>query len=122
MRPDYVYVFDECHRVYPPLTAEQKAAGKLWSGGPPIYREFWRKEKIVGETSRSWITDRDHKIPKKGTGKHFLRTDLELDQRCWLEEHRHKLRNLLDWGPARDNAEAFDALAAAIGYAPRMPR
>lgn len=34
--------------------------------GNPIWREHWWKVKIVGETSRSWISAYGHKIPKKG--------------------------------------------------------
>lgn len=38
-----VYVFDENHRIYQPGISS------------PIFREYFREQKVVGETSRSWL-------------------------------------------------------------------
>lgn len=48
--PEFVWEFDGNHRVYRPLTDEERATGRMYSRGGPIYREYWRKRRVVGET------------------------------------------------------------------------
>lgn len=78
-----VWFFDINRRIYP------KDGG---IGRRPIWREHWRPEKISSETSRSWVTEWDRKIPKKGPLPHGVAICEEEIQRLgFIEEHRWRI-------------------------------
>ena len=82
---DTIWRFDENRRVYSPAPA-----GKVYSTGGPIYREHWVATKIVGETSRSWITTHwGQKAPKRGPHPGWAFTEGEVDDRVYVHENRH---------------------------------
>ena len=81
-----VWLFDENNRVY----ARDDKGRSL--GGGPIWREHWRPVKIVGETSRSWITEYRDKIPKKGHDQRkFAFTRDEIEEQAYIHENRYRL-------------------------------
>lgn len=49
-----LYQFDVNRRVYRDVTQEERAAGKVWNSGPPLYAEHFRRMTITGETRQSW--------------------------------------------------------------------
>lgn len=84
-----VYVFDINRRVY------RKKDG-LGSGGP-IWREHYRPDVVVSETSRSWVTKCMVKIPKKGRDPQSVAFSKdEIDAMEWVHEHRYKIVRLLE--------------------------
>lgn len=99
-----VWRFDENRRVYP------KDSG---IGASPIWREHWRPVKIVGETSGSWVAQNDGKINKKAPGQKWAFSQAEIDEREWVEVHRHQIREhiLQVTDPA-----VLRQIAALVGY------
>ena len=89
-----IWVFDENHRVYP-----RDDHGRTL--GPPIWREFWRKMEVLGETQRKWLIGfpgskhlppKPIKIPKKGSLPWgFAWDEAEIDRLVWIHDHRHKI-------------------------------
>ena len=111
-KPTHVWIFDINRRVY----GKNKYA--------PIWREHWRRREITGETSRSWIVGeylkhRELKIPKnpKTPQRHIAWSDKELDQLCWLHEHRYRLCRHVESLPAAELIK----VASLIGYEPSPP-
>ena len=102
-----VWIFDNNRRVYP--KAEK---GRLWASGGPIYREHWTTAKIIGETRRSWITDRNQKVPKKGPHPGVRFTQHEVDEDAWMNDHRYKVSEAV--ARCRD-VEKLRAIAQAVG-------
>ena len=76
--PD-VWVFDINSRAY---DANRRS----------IYRAHWRKVKIAGETSRSWVTNRNEKISKKG-GRGIAFSQDAIDRDVWINDNKHRLSN-----------------------------
>jgi len=73
------WIFDENRRKY----KEDKNGRSL---GGPIWREHWVKVNIVGETSRSWITDYfGRKVPKKG-GRGYSFSEAGIDRMAFVEK------------------------------------
>lgn len=88
-RPTHIWIFDQNRRVY------RKDKNGIPSG-PPIWRERWRKATVVGETSRSWITNFSEKIPKKGCNKRMVCfSEKELDRLSYVEENRRKISDIV---------------------------
>lgn len=104
---DSVWVFDENRRVY-----TKPANGKIYSSGPPIWREHWRQMWIIGETNRSWILgwvknsmlqskSKNMAVDKKGLtagtarcmiggkGRAVLRYAIDVERAAWVYDHRH---------------------------------
>lgn len=108
-KPTHVWIFNENHRVY----------GKDRSA--PIWREHWRRREITGETSRSWIVGgySELKIPKnpKTPQRHIAWSEKELDQLCWLREHRYRIVRSVESLPAAELIK----IASLIGYEPSPP-
>jgi hypothetical protein len=103
-----VYVFDINRRVYPP-----KPPGKSYSSSGPIWREHWVPQQIVGETSRSWITNHDRKIPKRGEAHGVAFDKADVDRAAWVHDNVHKIADKVT------RCKDFDVLvrvAAAVGY------
>lgn len=108
-RPEFVWIFDINRRIYKP-----KEPGRLYSSGPPIWREHWRKRAITGETKRSWITEYGQKIPKKDADpRAFCFSEEEIDRMAWIVDNRHRLarhiESLLDF-------EKMKQIAEIVGY------
>lgn len=90
--PKGIFIFDGNHRVYPP-----RKPGELYSHGGPIWREHWVWNEIVSETSRSWVTRRGEKIPKKEPlprGCAWTKEDIE--KKAWVHENLHKITRVLE--------------------------
>ena len=105
---DTVYQFDINHRVY-----ARDAAGRAQGG--PIYREYFRPYVITGTDKRSWLvsapgSDRQFKVSKDK-----VLTSGQMDEQCWVEDHRIKVVRLVD--QCRDPA-VLKSVAALLGYAP----
>ncbi|MFA5040036.1 MAG: hypothetical protein WC464_00180 [Bdellovibrionales bacterium] len=56
----------------------------------PIWRYHWRETKIVGETSKSWITEYKEKIPKKNP-KGVVFSEQELDDAEYVHNNSYKI-------------------------------
>jgi len=110
-KPTHVWIFDGNRRVYGKDRFE------------PIWREHWRRREITGETSRSWIVGGypELKIPKnpKTPQTHPLVawSETELDQLCWLHEHRYRIIRSVESPPAAELIK----IASLIGYKPSPP-
>lgn len=77
-----------------------------------IYREQWRPMTIVGETSRSWITDwYSLKLPKKGGG--YLTSEEQLDEMVWIHDNKYPIVRKLE--RCNDYA-SLKAVAEIVGY------
>jgi hypothetical protein len=81
---DTVWVFDGNRTVY-----KRDETGRRF--GAPIWREHWRPEEIVSETTRSWITKWGTKISKKNPGVLVIFSEEELDKRCWIKDNQYKI-------------------------------
>lgn len=96
-----VWMFDQNRRIY-----KDNRSG-------PIYREYWRPIKITSETTRSWITERGNKIPKKGEHNGYCFTEQEVNDKSWVEDNRYKIAEAVNW--MRD-VETLRAVAKLAGY------
>ena len=107
-KPEKVWVFDENRRVY-----RKDKDGKSLGAGP-IWREHWREMKITGETSRSWITEWDRKIPKKGFNPRFVCfSEEEIDRNAWIKENRNKIARVIE---RHNDYDLLQKVAQLIGY------
>ena len=77
------WVFDINHRVY-----ERDENNRCY--GSPVWIKHWVEQKIVGETSRSWVTSYGKKIPKKG-GKGIAFDWEEVEQSAWVKRNRFNI-------------------------------
>lgn len=61
--------------------------------GGLIEREYWKQDKVVGETSRSWIIGewRQIKLPKKGPCNGYAFSQAEVDQLSYVRENRYRI-------------------------------
>lgn len=111
--PD-VWVFDECRRVY-----RRDENGNTY--GSPIWREHWRKLKIVGETRVSWISSYGDRIPKKGgrmrlSSGHFCDvsfSEADIDRQAWVKENRYLIADIIRCTTDHDTLRR---VAEVIGY------
>jgi hypothetical protein len=117
---DPIWRFDENRRVYPPIKP-----GRLYSDGPPIWREHWEKLEIRGETSRSWLVgaaERSLNFCKKLAKDAFVDgacprgwalSETMIDELAWVREHGYRLgiavQHLHDYATLRK-------IAQLIGY------
>lgn len=111
---DPIWYFDINNRVY------RKDAGHSHDSGP-IYREHWVKRIIVGETSRSWLIGYDHglrvlnKVPKKGPHPGWAFSIEEIEDDCWIHEHRYKMSRAVS---CISSAATLREVARVIGWKP----
>ena len=103
---DVFYFFEENHRVYDKT-----------KGSGPIYREHFRPRYIVGQEKQSWLVSRnaDGKFPSKISKQHFLKkhyTAQQVDDRCWEEQHRYRICDLVN----RCTIDELKQIAAILGY------
>ena len=107
---DTVYIFNENRRVYPPAPK-----GHLWPPGGPIYREHFRPVQIVGETKVSWILQYDNRKVNKKTLEGIYTIE-QVDDRCWKNDHAHKLLEYV-----RSNASVYQLkeIAALMNWHPQ---
>lgn len=107
---DTIYRFDENRRVY----RKVESGG---SSGSPIYREHWRQVAITGENRASWLMGHPpnygFRCPKRGPHPGFAFTEQEIDDACWLQEHRYSIERAV--GRVRD-ADTLRKVAALIGW------
>jgi len=82
--------YDSNKRVYAPLTDAERAAGRVWSSGGPIYRESWRQWRVVGETRVSWLVE-SHGTTRRVRKDMALTSEQALDDACYLHDHRHRI-------------------------------
>ena len=104
--PD-IWIYDADLRYY---AVNEKGA----QYGPPIYRRSWRKVTVVGETSRSWITDyHGRKVPKNSQDPNVVFSEEELEQRIYVNDHARpisiKVRDCKD-------ADLLKKVAELLGY------
>ena len=82
---DTIWIFDIQRRVY-----ARDADGRATGG--PIWREHWRPVVIVGETSRSWVTDYGNKIAKSGTDpRNVAFSEAEIDRAAWVRDNARRI-------------------------------
>lgn len=119
-----LWIFDANRRVYP---KEKLPPGKLWSSGPPIWREHWMPKVIVGETRVSWILghDQGRKISKRdlaaGKVRGVLTSERDLDAACYVNEHAHAVADRVSrLSGGEQAAEVLRQIAALV--IPKMPR
>jgi hypothetical protein len=102
---DAIWIFDINRRVYP-----RDADGRATGG--PIWREHWKLHVIVGETSRSWLTDYGNKIAKRGTDPSLvLFSEAEIDRAGWVHDNAIKISRRV-W--ACDDFEKLKAIEAIL--------
>jgi hypothetical protein len=103
-----VWIFDENRRRYAP-------DGK----GGPIWREHWAPVKIIGETSRSWVTDYyGRRLPKKRENFRSLAySEAEIDKLEWLNVHRWRISDAVRMC---DDADIMQKVAELVNYKPRQ--
>lgn len=108
-KPAYVWIFNSNRRIY----GSNRSA--------PIWREHWVRKEIIGETSRSWVLAGypELKIPKKSKTplRHVAWSEKELDQLCWLHEHRYQIVRNVERLPSAELIK----IAKLIGYEPLPP-
>jgi hypothetical protein len=106
---DTLYKFDVNRRVYP-----KPEPGRAFSSGGPIYREHFMPLKIVGENKVSWVLEWNVKAPKKDADRIQKRilTAAEVDDDCWANDHRHRIRDLLQ----HCSVEHLREVARILGY------
>jgi len=109
--PEHVWVFDVNHRVYRDLTDADRAAGRFYASGPPIYREHWRKRKVTGQTRLSWLLEHGAKIRKDS--KDVMTSEAELDDRCFVHDHAYLIAERVR---QTTDAATLRFIAAAVGY------
>ena len=110
-RPEFVWVFDQNHRVY-----RKPEPGDIWAKGGPVWREHWRKYPVVGETRLSWILSIHTKVPKKNPSpRAFAFSEAQIDELEWLEVHRYKVADRVQ---KIDDPALMKQVAALIGYEP----
>ena len=109
---DTIWHFDENRRVY-----ERDDTGRAFGG--PIYAEYYKPYKIVGEEARSWIVESNtfkQKVAKNRIDRsptEWFSDAARLDN-IWKHDHRHKIRNLID----QADAATLRKVAEIIGYQP----
>jgi len=99
---DEYFFYDANRRVY-----EEGTLG-------PTYRGHFRKIKITGETSRSWITDnwRIMKVPKSDPWKALCTPEM-IDDGEWKHAHAYRISDRV----LRDaSVEQLREIAKIIGY------
>lgn len=107
-------MFDINRRCY-----NKPEPGRIW--GTIIWREHWGPHKIVAETARSWVLDRQGgmKVPKTGADpSRFACSQLDIDRRAWMEDHRHEIERAV--GRLQDY-DMLQAVAKLIGYESKSP-
>jgi hypothetical protein len=103
---DTLYNFDVNRRVY---TKPENGFGKI------IYSKHFHPLKIIGETRMSWLLEHGYRAKKKGDdpmSRGGFYTAEEMADNIWVNDHRHKVRDLLDRAPA----EQIRQVAAVLGY------
>ncbi len=102
-----VWIFDQNRRVY----------RKTGSSRGPVWREHWRPEKIIGETSRSWIVGQgwnETKIPKKGWNPRAVCFgEAEIDRQAFVVEHAYRISDLVR---RLDDYDTLKKIAEMVGY------
>jgi hypothetical protein len=102
---DTIWIFDINRCVY-----ARDADGRATGG--PIWREHWRPVVIVGETSRSWLTDYGNKIAKSGTDPRLvLFSEAEIDRAGWV---RDNVRRISERVMACSDLEKLKAIEATL--------
>lgn len=108
MRPEFVWVFDPNRRVYPPAPP-----GRLWASGGPIWREHWRKLRIVDENKCSWIDEHGKKYAKSASDNAcYCFSEQYIDRCAWVVENRHKIADAVQ----RLDYDKLVKVAEVIGY------
>jgi hypothetical protein len=79
-RPEYVWRFDINRRRYAPN-------GK----GGPIWREHWKRERIVDETARSYITEHGDRVRKTPDDCTHVFDENRLAVLVWAHANRPEL-------------------------------
>jgi hypothetical protein len=100
-----IWKFDVNCRVY------QRDARGMAHGGP-IYREHWREVEITGETRVSWLTHYG-KAPKKGPHHGWAFTLREVEDDCWVKDHRYRIADTVQ---RCHDAEVLRRVAEVVGY------
>jgi hypothetical protein len=102
---DTIWIFDTNRLVYP-----RDAEGRATGG--PIWREHWKPVVIVGETSRSWLTNHGGKIAKSGTDPRLVSfSEAEIDRASWVHDNAIKISRRV-W--ACDDFEKLKAIEATL--------
>lgn len=109
---DTLFRFDANRRIY----RDRSFSG----GGAPIYREHFEPLKIIGETRKSWILERDWKASKKDLksaesmqygGRGFF-TAQGMEDDIWLHDHLYRVKAKLD----QASPDILRKVAELIGY------
>lgn len=106
-----VWLFDENRRVY-------TRGGSVGRG--PIWREHWAPRKIVGETSRSWVTEYGDKVPKRGCDPRCVAFSRdEIERQAYIHENAHKIGEAVR---CIGDYELLRKVAELIGYSERIDK
>ena len=85
--PFICWIFDCNRRVY-----KRDENNRTYGG--PIWREHWIETKIIGETSKYWITEVGRRINKSDDSA-ICFSLINLNQKIWIHENRYKLSELV---------------------------
>jgi hypothetical protein len=117
---DTIWRFEENRRIYPP-----KEKGRVFSSDSPIWREHWVAEKIVGETSRSWLVGFDlrakwslRKLPKVAfkdgrCPRGFALSQEHITKLEWVHNNHYRLSNEVN---RCDDPDVLQEIARIVGY------
>lgn len=106
---DHVATFDSNRRVYAHTPPGQ------YSSGSPFFRGYFVRDKVRGETSRSWIIGwgRGSKVPKKTLAGLYSCEDI--DSAAFVQEHGYKITEALRrYSGHRDSPQAHDRTGESI--------
>lgn len=113
-----VWVYDDNRRIY---------SDNSYSGGKIIWREHWHEQRIVSETTKSWVTNCKVKIPKGhrhsnrtkwsrhmfGVGVHYTFDYQDVLAAEWVVDNVHDISRTVN--DIRD-PELLREVAKLIGY------
>jgi hypothetical protein len=106
---DMLHHFDQNRRYY----TKPPAGGQF---GELIYAEHFTAHRIIGESKGAWIVDNSYggtaKVGKRLVGGSIWFTDAGKADNIWRNEHRHKVRDLVDHA----DAAQLRAVAHVLGY------
>jgi hypothetical protein len=101
-----VWILNPNRRVY-----RKDENGRSFGG--PIHREMWEPDKIVGETSRSWIIGewRKLKLSKKGPWHGIAFSREEADQISYVEDNGYRVSEMV----RKANYDQLKRIEAILG-------
>jgi len=105
---DSVWLLNQNRRMY-----RKDSSGRGY--GSPIHAEMWEEDKIVSETSRSWIIGdwRKIKVPKSGRLAGIAFSREEADQISYVADNQYRVSEMV----RRANFQQLKAIESILSPA-----